>query len=243
MRDSQSGVLGVIVPCFNEESSLGITLAKLYKLLLQHEIQFRIVIVDDCSQDATWPVAQSFVGKNTIAVQVPVNSGKGAAIKLGLTNLETEYVAFIDADGDISIESIINGYNILLRDEKISACIGSKRHKDSKVFYPFTRVILSKVYNVFVRALFGLRLRDTQTGVKVFRRSALEDVISDVSSQGFAFDLELCVRFRQFGFEIVEIPVIIDHRFNSTVGLFSAYQMLVETIKVKINTMNHTHYM
>jgi hypothetical protein len=81
--------------------------------------------------------------------------------------------------------------------------------------------------------LFGLPVKDTQTGVKVIRKDVLAEVLPRMIEKRFAFDLELFVVARQRGFiHFVEMPVTIIERFSSTVSLRSVHQMLQDTLAI-----------
>jgi hypothetical protein len=111
--------------------------------------------------------------------------------------------------------------------------LGSKRHLLSEVHYPPIRRLYSWLYQQLIRLLFRIRVRDTQTGIKLIRREVLADVLPLMREQRFAFDLELFVAARQCGWRrFLEAPVRIEQQFGSTVSVRSAAQTLVDTIAV-----------
>jgi hypothetical protein len=85
--------------------------------------------------------------------------------------------------------------------------IGSKRHPDSVLYYPFKRKIYSNVYYLLVKLLFGLPVKDTQTGVKIFTRKAIVYASHLLRINKYAFDLELLVLLHKAGFKIAEAPI------------------------------------
>ena len=87
---------------------------------------------------------------------------------------------------------------------------------------------------MYTRFLFRIKIKDTQTGIKIFRKVLLDDFIEKLTATGFAFDLELCVRMSRKGIDIIELPVRIDHSFESSVTLTSALQVLRDTLKLRI---------
>jgi hypothetical protein len=113
------------------------------------------------------------------------------------------------------------------------AVIGSKRHPQSEVAYPRFRRLQSAIYQVVVRLLFNLKIRDTQTGLKLFRRQVLEDTVPLLAIKKFAFDLELLVVAHQLGYRnICEAPIRLNYEFNSTVNLRAAYRVLWDTAAI-----------
>jgi glycosyltransferase involved in cell wall biosynthesis len=232
--------IGIVIPCFNEEQNLETTVISLKRALEGSQVTYSIVIVDDYSTDNTFRVAKRVEGQYVKVKRLERNSGKGAAIKHGIKYLDTDFVSYVDADGDILVDSILRGYQLLLANEDLSACLGSKRHPESKVEYPRTRVLLSKIFSLYIRLLFNLNIKDTQTGVKVFRKSDLDGVIESLFSEGFAFDLELCVKLNARGAKMIEIPVDIKHSFDSTVNLQSAFLAIKDTLKIKLDLLRAT---
>jgi hypothetical protein len=127
----------------------------------------------------------------------------------------------------------ISGFISLMRESECDAVIGSKRHPDSKVAYPTFRRFQSATYQLVVRALFDLDVRDTQTGLKLFRRQVLEESLPLLAVKRFAFDLELLVVARFLGYRNVrEAPISLAHQFGSTVNLRSALNVLWDTAAI-----------
>src|SRR5207245_1089798 len=81
--------------------------------------------------------------------------------------------------------------------------------------------------------LFSLNVRDTQTGLKLFRRQVLKEALPLLAIKKFAFDLELLVVARYLGYkDVVEAPISLDYRFESTVNVGSALQVLWDTAAI-----------
>ena len=112
--------------------------------------------------------------------------------------------------------------------------VGSKRHPDSHIDYPRQRRILSRGYEILLRALFGLQIRDTQAGIKVFRREVLEEVLPVGLVKRYAFDAELLVMAHRFGFSIVEAPIEMASwdEIGSAVDLREVVRMFLDTLGV-----------
>jgi hypothetical protein len=111
--------------------------------------------------------------------------------------------------------------------------IGSKVHPDSQVSYPAFRRFQSGMYQLLVRSLFNLRVRDTQTGLKLFRRQVLLDTVPLLAIKRFAFDLELLVVARYLGYRsVVEAPIKLDYQFESSVNIQAAFDVLWDTAAI-----------
>jgi len=128
----------------------------------------------------------------------PMNIGKGFALSLGVSQSSGALVTFIDADMELDPANI-KVFIDLMRDSECDAVIGSKRHPGSRVAYPAFRRFQSAIYQLFVRLLFNLDVRDTQTGLKLFRRQVLQKAVPLLAIKRFAFDLELLVVARFLG--------------------------------------------
>jgi hypothetical protein len=111
--------------------------------------------------------------------------------------------------------------------------VGSKRHPRSRVQYPAFRRVQSMVYQLLIRVLFSLQVRDTQTGLKLFRGEVLSRVVPLLAVKRFAFDLELLVVAHHLGYrKIVEAPIELDFQFESTIRPTTAFQVLWDTAAI-----------
>ena len=176
-----------------------------------------LVVVSDGSIDGTGErllAARADAGIRVI--HYDRNLGKGYAVKLGALASHGDWVAIVDADLDLD-PAAIPSYLETARREKLDFAIGSKRHPDSVVFYPRSRRAASWCYQQLNRFLFSLDVRDTQVGLKVFRREVAEQVVPLLLVKQFAFDLELLAVARAFGFRRVrEMPVHLEYRFTGS---------------------------
>lgn len=130
--------------------------------------------------------------------------GKGWALREAFRESKGDVVAFIDGDGDIEPRMLLRLLPFL---EDFDVVVGSKRITHA----PLKRKIMTYVTRWWFRFLFGVQV-DTQTGIKLFRRRAL-NVFSDYwESNGFIFDVEIISNLQKKGFKIVEVPVEVEIR-------------------------------
>lgn len=194
----------------------------------------------DGNIDATFKKASIFSRKNpnVRVVGYDTNKGKGYAIRFGMAESKGDIVGFIDAGMDLNP----NGLFMLLEHFEwynADIIVGSKRHPVSKVYYPWQRKILSMGYQLLVLVLFGLKVRDTQVGMKFFRREVLEKVLPRLLVKAFAFDVEILAVAHSLRYSrIYEAPVEIKLRFGGTSTVTSqkfirtVLAMLIDTIAV-----------
>jgi len=211
--------ISVIMPAYNEEGKIAECVAHARAHLKSLECPYEIIIVDDGSTDGTRAEAIRVSGNPDVrVVGYDRNQGKGSAIKYGTKHVTGDLVVFMDSDADVNPDRI-QQYLTLLRNNDIA--LASKWHPDSRVSTPVMRRLLSYAFNRLVMLLTGLRVSDTQTGFKAFRREALDKIMNLVSVKHYAFDVELLVAAKLLRLRIVELPIKI-----SLTGLFSARYVL-----------------
>ena len=226
--------LTVIAPAYKEEDSIQETLKRLLAHLEQIASKFEVILVVDGSPDETANRARDLNLPNLRVIEYFPNRGKGFAIKSGVQSIreETDLVCFMDADLDLHPASIGVLIELMIFD-KLDVIVGSKIHLNSIVNYPLFRRVQSRIFQLICRMLFSLSVRDTQTGLKIFRRQVLDQCISDVETNGFAFDLELLIVATERNFKIGEGPIELDYQFSSTTGLSAVRTMFAEVVRIK----------
>ncbi len=203
------GRLSVLMPCHNEAHLLRRNIRDTVRVL-EGALpgKYELLVIDDGSLDTSWEEAKSATRRfsHVRVLRYVSNRGKGYALRYGFRHSRGDYICFLDGDLDIHPRHIPR-FVRLMQQEEADVVAGSKRHPQSRVAYPAKRRLLSSTYNAFVRALFGLPLRDTQVGLKLFRRRALEEAFPRVVVKKYAFDLELLLNIHALGYRIVEAPV------------------------------------
>jgi len=224
--------LSVVVPAYREGKRIYDNLMRLLDELNKLDATYEVVVVSDGNTDSTVREARRVRSPRVRIFHYPMNVGKGFALSLGVAQSVGELVTFIDADMELDPANIA-GFIEIMHSSKCDAVIGSKRHPQSKVAYPRLRRIQSWAYQMLVRLLFSLNVRDTQTGLKLFRRRVLLEALPLLAIKKFAFDLELLVVARQLGYvNVCEAPIVLDYQFESTVDFGSAWRVLWDTAAI-----------
>jgi glycosyltransferase involved in cell wall biosynthesis len=230
MTNAASIGISVVMPLYNEgariRANVGQTLSVLRMLG-----PFELILVNDGSADDSGEQIEKLAAASpgeVVALQLP-RSGKGEALRQGAQKARGEFVVFIDSDLDLPPEQILF-FVAIQRVKKADAVIGSKMHPDSTVAYPLIRRVYSIGYFWLVKFLFGLPVRDTQTGLKLVRRTFLLEALEKTECTGFTLDLELLVRLVQLGAVMVEAPVVVQHSMKfGGIGLPVVWQIFRDT--------------
>ncbi len=242
-RTPRTVELSVIVPAYREGRRIYNNLRRLTGELDKLEVPYEVIVVSDGNTDSTASEARRFESPAVKVFDYPMNVGKGFALSLGVSQSAGSLVTFIDADMELDPANI-KGFINLMQNFECDAVIGSKRHPLSRVAYPRLRRIQSSIYQLLVRLLFRLDVRDTQTGLKLFRRNVLIEAVPLLAIKRFAFDLELLVVASFLGYRrICEAPITLDYQFESTVNLGSAFHVLWDTAAIfyRLRILRHYH--
>lgn len=233
MATSVSPFLSLIIPAYRQAATICPELLTLKRFLKASVPSFEIILVIDGNEDGTLEKVSETISFPELRVECfTKNHGKGAAVRHGLLLARGELVAFMDAGGDLKPEDL--KYMVdELQQRGADIVMGSKRHTASRVAYPWRRRLYSFAYQMFNRLFFQLSVRDTQVGLKVFRREVLQAILPRLQVKRFAFDLELLVVARHLGFsKIIEAPITIQHTFSSSINWQAVYQTLWDTLAI-----------
>ena len=175
--------LSVVVPAYREGKRIFDNLNRLLGELDKLETDYEVIVVSDGNTDATVREAKRVPSAKVKVYHYPMNVGKGFALSLGVAQASGDLVTFIDADMELDPANIAVFIDIMSR-SNCDAVVGSKRHPQSRVSYPPFRRFQSWVYQMLVRVLFNINVRDTQTGLKLFRRQVLAVQVQQIGAAG-----------------------------------------------------------
>jgi glycosyltransferase involved in cell wall biosynthesis len=203
--------LSVVIPAYNEARRIGATLEQVTAWLAARGGDSEVVVVDDGSRDATPLVVEQVAARSKVKVRLvrsAHNRGKGASVRLGVEAAAQPVVLFSDADLSTPIEEAAELLARLAAGNAIA--IGSRAAAGARieVRQAWYRELMGKTFNLLVRALIGIRFRDTQCGFKAFEREAARRIFRAGRVTGFGFDVEVLFLARRFGYRVAEVPVV-----------------------------------
>jgi glycosyltransferase involved in cell wall biosynthesis len=235
MPSKQPKFISVVIPSYNQEKTIVRNLKRLHTALQKTNYEYEIIVVVDGKVDSTVEKLKKAALPRTTLVYYEKNRGKSYAIRLGMSKARGEHVMFIDAGNEIDPEGMQMLF-LHLQWYDADIIVGSKRHMASIVNYTWQRKILSWGYYIFVKILFGLKIRDTQAGIKVFRKEVLEAILPRLIEKRFAGDLEMLVVAKKLGFKrIFEAPIKLNYNFaeiSSAATLSSILKIFLDTLAV-----------
>ncbi|MDO8725193.1 MAG: glycosyltransferase [Candidatus Methanoperedens sp.] len=214
-NNEKNPYLSVVIPAYNEENRIKDTLIETCATLDSFPISYELIVVNDGSTDGTFVEASKIAEKrnNIKVVHYTQNGGKGNAVRYGCKFVTGNFVTFLDADLELHPKQL-KGFFESMKKYDADIVVGSKRHPLSKVNYPYHRKILSWFYHLFVKAIFGLPVNDTQLGLKLFKREVIDSVIPKMLVKRYAYDVELLVIANRLGFSMVEAPIELNFKRN-----------------------------
>jgi len=214
--------VSAVIPALNESRSLPRTLERLDAFLdpsLDPSLneagigRREIIVVDDGSTDGTASAAEALGRADVKVLRHSCNRGKGAAVRTGVLATNGDVVIVTDADGNYLnnragpfLEAIRSGADIVLGSRAHAGCKWKVTPEAAR--YIHRRRVIGRIFHDIVRAVTGLNLEDTQTGLKFFRGEVAREVFGDLVIEGFAYDVEVLMRARRRGYRIVELPLV-----------------------------------
>jgi glycosyltransferase involved in cell wall biosynthesis len=173
--------ISVIIPCYNEEASVADVIRAVPADV------FEIIVVDNNSHDRTAEIARNAGAR----VVQETRQGYGAALKAGFRAAQGEIIATLDGDGQYPAEKIFEIASDLDR-ERLDFISANRFPLDNPRSLARTRVVGNMLFTFATNILFGLRLRDSQSGMWIFRRKVLESIWP--TSDGMPLSQELKIR-------------------------------------------------
>ena len=200
-------LLSLVIPAHNEKDCIINTIHNISENLDRAQINYEILVVNDNSKDNTETLLQTLHEENPRVRYINnyYPNGFGFAVRCGLENFKGDAVAIVMADNSDSPENMVDYYNKI--QEGYDCVFGSRFIKGGRVIdYPFYKLTVNRMANLFISVLFGLNFNDTTNAFKMYRREVIEG-ISPLLSHHFNLTVELPLKSIVRGYSYAIIPI------------------------------------
>ena len=230
-----SGKLSVLMPAYNEEAIIYANALEAARQISPLADDYELLVIDDGSSDRTKEEIERAAAENPKirCISYRPNQGKGGALREGTAHAVGDYIAFCDADLDLAPEQLADFIDRMQK-ENADVVIGSKMHPESKVDSPPIRRVYSWGYYILLLILFRLNVRDTQTGLKLFKAEVIKPVMRQILVKRFAFDIEVLAIINARGYKIISAPIeVVFHRVSfGRIGFSDIRNMFIDTLAI-----------
>jgi dolichyl-phosphate beta-glucosyltransferase len=229
-------LLSIVIPAYNEEVRLPDSLRIITTFVTQKTYPVEIVVVNNNSKDRTAAIIDEFAANfPCVRGLFEGTQGKGAAVRTGMLAARGQYRFICDADLSMPIEEIDKFLPPQLEHFDIAV---ASREAPGAVRYdePFHRHLMGRVFNTIVRLLAVPGLQDTQCGFKMFSAEATATLFPLQTMNGWGFDVEVLFAARQWGYQIVEVPIHWYYKANTRIHpIRDSIDMFTEVLKIRRN--------
>jgi len=198
----------VVIPVYNEEHVLAESVATLRRFLSEgFHHQWRILIADNASTDGTLTVAEELAEKHSDVASLHVpEKGRGRALKASWLGSAADIVSYMDVDLSTELEAFPPLIEAIAS-EGYHVATGSRLAPGSDTARSLKREVISRGYNLMVKALFFTRFSDAQCGFKALSRQAVRELVPLIENNEWFFDTELLILAEKVGYPVRDIPV------------------------------------
>ncbi len=200
--------IDIVIPVLNEEKALPQCVMILSEFLRENlpDNPWRVMIADNGSTDNTRAVsemlAQRYAGVSYVYIP---QRGRGRALRMAWLESNADMVGYMDVDLSTNLGSLPKLVQAI--EEGYDIAIGSRLMAGAKTSRSFKRELISRSYNLMVKAMFFVPFQDAQCGFKVLSRHASKALVPLVRNNNWFFDTELLIIASKLGFRIREVPV------------------------------------
>ena len=224
--------LTVVVPSYNPGARVVETVEQIHRELSASGIEVQVIVVSDGSTDGSVDILNQIKEPWFNHIALKENSGKGSALRTAFAGLTTQYVGFIDADGDIPVSLLPKMVDTIASNEA-DVVFGSKWHPDSVLSISLGRKFVSTIHHVIQASLLRIDISDTQVGIKIYNNEALQMVLPTLKEKTFSLDIEIFVAMVAYGHQnFIEMPVEIQRSGGSTVSFANVIKSLIDLIRI-----------
>ena len=198
----------IVIPVYNEEAGLEESVRRLHRYLTSRfPLTWIVTIADNASRDRTWGIACRLAGELTGVRAVHLDGkGRGRALRSTWMTSSAAVVAYMDVDLSTDLDALLPLVAPLLTGHS-DVAIGSRLARGAQVVRGPKREVISRTYNLILRATLRNGFSDAQCGFKAVRRDVAVALVPLVEDNGWFFDTELLVIAEHNGLRIHEVPV------------------------------------
>ncbi len=229
----------IVIPAFNEERRLPLTLNAVLAYADARRFDFcEVIVVDDGSSDGTAALVENWADARLRLLRNPGNRGKGYAVRHGMLEARGEWVLFSDADLSTPIEELSKLTDAAQR-HSARIAIGSRAVNRSlvSVHQSAAREIAGRFFNLIMRVITGLPFLDTQCGFKLYEASAAREVFQRQRLDTFGFDVEDLFIAKLLDIPAVEVPVRWANVEGTKVSTASGLNAFLDPLRVRWNQL------
>lgn len=198
--------LSFVFPMFNEKENIEDTVRRAGDLARKITDDYEIIVVDDASTDGSGDTADLIASRDghVKSVRLKNNTKFGGALKEGLEKASKDVVVYTDSDFPAKEEDIVAAMGLLESADIVTAY--SLVIKDTN----FKRIVMSKMYNFLVRFLFGLKIKDINSGLKIYKKEAIKGL--NLKSASPFIDVEIFSKAIKNNFKVKQYGLIFELR-------------------------------
>jgi putative flippase GtrA len=198
----------IVIPVYNEEADLAPSVTRLHRYLsAELPFSFRITVADNASTDRTWAIARTLEDELDGVVAVHLDQkGRGRALRHVWSRSDAAVLAYMDVDLSTDLAAVLPLVAPLVSGHSDMA-IGTRLAQGSRVVRGTKREVISRCYNLLLRATLATGFSDAQCGFKAIRADRARALLPLVKDTGWFFDTELLFLAERAGMRIHEVPV------------------------------------
>jgi len=229
------------MPAFNESERISGTLEKIFAQAQRSGWQIEVIVVNDGSTDDTARIVREYEARHPglRLIENPGNRGKGYSVRNGMLQAHGDILLFTDADLSSPIAeaeklfaAIANGADIAIGSRWLQTELQLRRQ-------PLYRQLFGRIFNLALRVVLGLNIKDTQCGFKAFTRTAAQNLFPQQRIERWGFDPELLYLARKQRLKVQEVPVAWSHREGTRINpLRDGIRMFGELLRIRWNALS-----
>ena len=234
--------LSIIIPTYNEEKRLPLTLDKLFAVMSEkYRAPYEVIIMDDGSRDGTPKLVRDLMRKyaELRLIRFEKNRGRGAVVRDGILKEATgDFILQMDADGSTEMEAIVRFVAYFHEHPEVAVLTGSRTVAGSRVLspQPLLRILLGNCFLLVAKIAFGWPLIDRINGFKMFRATAARDIYQNQLSDHYIAEAEVIFVAERRGWTVRELPILwTDYRDSRIKPVRDSWRSIVGMIEIVRN--------